>query len=48
MTLYSPHFLKLKKDQPVQTSEGVYTPQGDEVWHSDSEYQDRVREALRP
>lgn len=48
MTLYAPPFLKLKKGQAVQTNDGVYTPQDDEVWHSDSEYQDRVREALRP
>lgn len=47
MTLYSPPFLRLKAGGTVQTVDGVYRAQVDEVWHSDAEYQARVREALR-
>ncbi len=48
MTLYSPPFLRLRAGAVVPTPEGAYTAQADEVWHSDAEYQKRVREALRP
>ena len=47
MQLYSPEMLRVKKGNPIQTTDGVYTPQVDEVWHSHSQYMDRVREALR-
>ncbi len=47
MTLYSPPFLRLKAGSEVQTLDGVYRAQVDEVWHSDAEYQKRVVEALR-
>ncbi len=46
MTLYSPPFLSLPAGTEVKTSLGLYRSQTDEVWHSDSEYQKRVREAL--
>ncbi len=46
MTLYSPPFLHLPAGTVVQTSSGRYQSQKDEVWHSDAEYQKRVREAL--
>lgn len=48
MTLYSPPFLKIPAGTVIQTSQGRYQSQTDEVWHSDAEYQRRVREALRP
>lgn len=48
MTLYSPPFLRLATGTSVPTLDGTYTAQGPEVWHSDAEYQRRVREALRP
>ena len=48
MTLYSPPFLKVKAGTVIQTSLGRYQSQTDEVWHSDAEYQKRVREALTP
>lgn len=48
MTLYSPTRIRLGAGTQVQTLDGCYTAQVDEVWHSDAEYQRRVREALRP
>ena len=48
MTLYSPPFLRLPAGTVLSTPEGTYRAQTDEVWHSDAEYQKRVREALRP
>jgi hypothetical protein len=48
MTLYAPPFLRLKAGTVIQTSLGRYQSQSDEVWHSDAEYQRRVREALKP
>lgn len=47
MTLYAPPFLKIRAGTKVQTPDGIYTAQTDEVWHSDAEYQRRVREALK-
>jgi preprotein translocase subunit SecA len=46
MKLYSPDLLRLKAQTTVQTLDGVYTSQIDEVWHSHSQYMDRVREGL--
>ena len=46
MTLYSPPFLRLAAGTVVETKDGRYTAQVSEVWHSDAEYQRRVREAL--
>jgi hypothetical protein len=48
MTLYSPPFLEIPAGTVILTSRGRYQSQTDEVWHSDAEYQRRVREALRP
>lgn len=48
MTLYAPPMLHLKAGTVIQTSQGRYQSQIDEVWHSDAEYQKRVREALMP
>lgn len=45
MTLYAPPSLRLTKGSKVQTLDGVYTPQTDEVWHSHSDYMARVYEA---
>jgi hypothetical protein len=47
MQLYSPELLRLKQGNPVQTIDGIYTPQIDEVWHNHATYMDRVREALK-
>lgn len=34
LQIYQPRVLVLPAGQPVQTAEGTYTPQTDEVWHS--------------
>ena len=44
LNIYQPSTLQLKKDQPVQTVEGIYTPQVDETWHSDARYRKLERE----
>lgn len=36
--LYQPRVLLLKAGQPVQTREGIYAPQVDEIWHSAAAY----------
>jgi len=44
LNIYQPSSLKLKAGQPIQTKEGVYTPQIDEVWHSDARFRKLERE----
>ena len=41
---YQPSTLRLSKSIPVQTRDGIYTPQTDEVWHSDARYRRLERE----
>ena len=48
MQLYSPQALHLKAGTVIQTSQGQYQCQTDEVWHSHAEYMKAVRESLRP
>ena len=38
LNIYQPPTLHLKAGQPIKTVEGVYTPQTDELWHSDARY----------
>ncbi len=47
MTLYSPPSLHLKAGTKVQTVDGVYTPQVDEIWHSHAEWMKKVYESLK-
>ena len=44
LNIYQPSTLRLKKNSAVQTRDGVYTPQTDEVWHSDVRYRKLERE----
>ena len=37
-TLYQSPILRLPKGKPVQTVDGIYTPQIDERWHSDARF----------
>ena len=37
-TLYQPPVLRLTKGQEVQTKDGQYRPQTDEIWHSDARF----------
>ena len=36
--IYQPSTLKLQKNVPIQTLDGVYTPQVNEIWHSDDRF----------
>ena len=38
LQIYQPRILALKAGTPVQTTEGIYTPQTDEIWHSQAAY----------
>ena len=44
LNIYQPSTLRLSKSIPVQTRDGIYTPQIDEVWHSDARYRRLERE----
>ena len=44
LNIYQPSTLRLKKNNAVQTKDGIYTPQTDEVWHSDARYRKLERE----
>ena len=44
LNLYQPSTLRLQKDKPIETVDGIYTPQTDEVWHSDARYRKLERE----
>ena len=44
LNIYQPSTLRLSKSIPVQTRDGIYTPQTDEVWHSDARYRRLERE----
>jgi hypothetical protein len=44
LNIYQPSTLRLKKNSPIQTKDGIYTPQKDEVWHSDARYRKLERE----
>ena len=42
--IYQPSTLRIKAKTPIQTIDGVYTPQTNEVWHSDARYRRLERE----
>ena len=42
----SPRILRLQAGTPVQTKDGLYQPQADETWHSQSEYLRLEQEVL--
>jgi len=44
LNIYQPSTLRLKKASPIETKDGIYTPQTDEVWHSDARYRRLERE----
>lgn len=43
LSIYQPSILSLRAGTKVQTTEGVYTAQTDEVWHSDKRYRELER-----
>jgi hypothetical protein len=44
--LYQPPTLRLKAGHPVQTPDGIYTPQRDETWHSDARFRQLEQENI--
>jgi hypothetical protein len=44
LNIYQPSILALKAGTRVETKEGIYTPQTDEVWHSDKRYRELERQ----
>ena len=42
--IYQPLILRLKAKQQIQTSDGAYTPETDEVWHSDTRFRKLERQ----
>ena len=44
--LYQPRVLRLLPGQPVQTADGIYTPQAAETWHSAPAYNALESQAL--
>ena len=42
--IYQPLILRLKAKQQIQTSDGLYTPDTDEVWHSDTRFRKLERQ----
>jgi hypothetical protein len=44
LNIFQPSTLRLIKSEAIQTRDGIYTPQTDEVWHSDARYRRLERE----
>ena len=44
LNIYQPSTLRLKKNEQIKTIDGLYTPQKDEVWHSDARFRRLERE----
>jgi hypothetical protein len=44
LNIYQPSTLNLAAGIPIQSKAGVYTPQTDEVWHSDSRFRKLERQ----
>jgi hypothetical protein len=48
LKIYQPTILRLKANEPIQTVDGIYTPQIDEVWHSDKRFRELERTLYYP
>jgi hypothetical protein len=44
LNIYQPSTLNLAAGIPIQSKNGVYTPQTDEVWHSDARFRKLERQ----
>ena len=44
LNIFQPSTLRLKANQKIETIDGLYTPQTDEIWHSDARYRKLERE----
>lgn len=38
LNIYQPSILKIQKGTKIQTEEGIYVPQKDEIWYSEKEF----------
>lgn len=45
LSLYQPPVLRLPAGAPIQTLDGVYTPQAPEIWHSDARFRQAEQQA---
>ena len=45
LNIYQPSILSLEKGKPIHTKDGIYTPETDEVWHSDKRFRLLERES---
>ena len=43
LNIYQPSTITLPAGNAIQTKEGQYTPQTEEIWHSDKRYRDLER-----
>jgi len=48
LNIYQPSTLNLIKGNPIETSKGIYTPQVDEIWHSDARFRRLERQLYFP
>jgi hypothetical protein len=46
LNIFQPPILNLQAKEPIQTLNGIYTPQTDEVWHSDKRFQELEQQAM--
>jgi len=44
LNIYQPSILNLAAGTPIQSKKGIYTPQTDEVWHSDARFRKLERQ----
>ncbi len=44
LNIYQPSTLRLEAQKPIETIDGIYTPQKTEIWHSDSRFRRLERE----
>lgn len=44
--LHQPDVLRLPQGQAVQSTDGIHTPEVDEVWHSDRRYRELETELI--
>jgi len=47
MQLFSPDSIHIKAGTEIQTKDGLYKAQVDEIWHSHDQYMKRVQEAFQ-
>lgn len=47
MQLFSPDSIHIKAGTEIQTKDGLYKAQVDEIWHSHDQYMKRVQEVFQ-